>query len=687
MPNEVIDGGGNSCIGGRLAHFVSAWKNLTSDKFILDIVRGLRIKFDSSVVRYVRPPLKFNKDEDLIMKSEIQKLIAKGVIVPSQHEQGEVISNVFLRKKKDGKKYRMILNLKPLNEFIEYQHFKMDSFETAKHMILPGCYMASVDLSDAYFSVAIHKSHRKFMKFLYNGTLYEFIGMPQGLACAPRIFTKLLKPFYAEMGSKGHVCMGYIDDSLIIGCTYQNCLDSVTIMSHKLEELGFVLNKEKSIMKPVQSIEFLGYIFDSVQMNIALPASKVARITQLCQNLLKSDKCTIQTLSEVVGTMNAYCNAVEYGRIHCRNLEILKNEGLKQNSGSFEASVTLSDACRSDCQWWIDNAHKYKRSIDHGNPSIILYTDASTGGDNSVGGWGAKRGALTTGGQWSYEESHNNINVLEMFACYFGLKSLCKHDRRCHIQIMCDNTCAISYVNNMGGTKSLECNAIAQKIWKWAIETENWISVTYVPSADNEADESSRSFHDTTEWKLNEAVFQSICEILGHPDIDLFASRLNNQIDKYVSWGPDPSSFHVDAFSMEWANALFYIFPPFSLLMRVAQKIARDVTEAIVVFPNWRAQPWYVPLMNQLVEVPLVLPMMDRLLRLPYAPRKRHPLQIQLIACRLSGDPSKHADFLRRQSILSSNLGEVALKDNMTVILRSGLNIAQENTLIPFSRL
>ena len=53
----------------------------------------------------------------------------------------------------------------------------------------------------------------------------------------------------------------------------------------------------------------------------------------------------------------------------------------------------------------------------------------------------------------------------------------------------------------------------------------------------------------TTEWKLNEKVFTRICELFVHPDIDLFASRLNKQMTKYVSWFPEPEAMTSDAFS------------------------------------------------------------------------------------------------------------------------------------------
>ena len=50
----------------------------------------------------------------------------KGVISETTHCPGEYISTIFIRPKKDGG-FRLILNLKNLNEHVEYQHFKMDT--------------------------------------------------------------------------------------------------------------------------------------------------------------------------------------------------------------------------------------------------------------------------------------------------------------------------------------------------------------------------------------------------------------------------------------------------------------------------------------------------------------------------------------------------------------------------------
>ena len=51
--------------------------------------------------------------------------------------------------------------------------------------------MASIDLKDAFFSVPIRSTHRKYLKFTF-ADLLQFISMPNGYGPAMRVFVKYL---------------------------------------------------------------------------------------------------------------------------------------------------------------------------------------------------------------------------------------------------------------------------------------------------------------------------------------------------------------------------------------------------------------------------------------------------------------------------------------------------------------
>ena len=152
---------------------------------------------------------RFLKKERQIIDIQIQEFLQKGIISRSIFQEEQIISPIFLRPKPDGS-HRVIFNLKSLNDSVVYQHFKLDTLEKAIQLVRPGCYMASLDLKDAYFSVPIALEQQRYLKFLWRGVLYQFQCLPMGLTSSPRLFTKLLKPVFGHLRAQcGISCTGY----------------------------------------------------------------------------------------------------------------------------------------------------------------------------------------------------------------------------------------------------------------------------------------------------------------------------------------------------------------------------------------------------------------------------------------------------------------------------------------------
>ena len=91
----------------------------------------------------------------------------------------------------------------------------MDSLYTIIKLLAPNCFMASIDLKDAYYSVPIKASDRKLVSFKWKEQIYQFTCLPNGLSCAPRKFTKILKPVLAHLHTKGHISVAHLDDLLL----------------------------------------------------------------------------------------------------------------------------------------------------------------------------------------------------------------------------------------------------------------------------------------------------------------------------------------------------------------------------------------------------------------------------------------------------------------------------------------
>lgn len=108
----------------------------------------------------------FSAEENDTISKEVANLLEKAAIVETSHEPGEFISPVFIRLRKDGS-HKMILNLKNLNKHVQYNHLKMDTLQSVISLMMPYCFMASVDLKDAHYSVPIGVAHQKYLSPKY----------------------------------------------------------------------------------------------------------------------------------------------------------------------------------------------------------------------------------------------------------------------------------------------------------------------------------------------------------------------------------------------------------------------------------------------------------------------------------------------------------------------------------------
>ena len=179
----------------------------------------------------------------------------------------DYFSPIFLREKKENK-HRLILNLKELNRFAPHHHFKIYTLKSALNMTRKGCFIASIDLTDAYYSVPIKNSLQNFFAFQFQGKFYRYACLPNGLTSAPRLFTKIMNPVLSTLRKLGYNVMNYLDDVFICGDTFAEWRDVVLATENLLLKLRFSIHPKKSQLIPVQKIKYFGFLIDSVKIKI-----------------------------------------------------------------------------------------------------------------------------------------------------------------------------------------------------------------------------------------------------------------------------------------------------------------------------------------------------------------------------------------------------------------------------------
>ena len=615
---------------GRLSHFQTQWKNFASDQ-VLSWIGGVSIPFYQLPLQQHVPNQQISDSESKILSPLISELLRKGAIENCEHEQGEYISSFFAVQKSSGN-FRFVLNLKGLNKFVNAPHFKLSDFRTTMRLISSGDYMTSIDLKDAYYLLSVVESDRKYLRFQWKGELYQFTCIPFGLNCAPYIFTKIMRCAMEQIRSYNIVSQDYLDDILCVSNSYRSLATKTKFVISYLESLGFIINFQKSVIIPSQSISYLGFKLCSKTMTVSLPEEKVLKVRKRAKELLERKNCKVRELAKAIGLFVSTRYAVPYCLAYTKCLERCKFLCLN-GTQDYERIVSLGVEAKNELCWWSSTA-RFTSPIRSDSYHSTIYSDASKTG------WGAKCGSLSTHGWWNDEEKDSHINWLELKAALFGLQSFSRNLKDCQILLRIDNSTAISYINRMGGIKHSHLSRVSREIWNWCESRNIWIYASYIPSKQNsDADAESRLRWQNTEWELNEKCFSQIKKLWGPPDVDLFASRSNSKCKKFASWIQDPESSYVDAFTIDWQQfKLPYLFPPFNLVGRVIQKIKNDQVSVILVAPLWKTQSWF-PSFVELIHSHVLFGPEKELLLSPS--RSSHPLhrKLILVAALLSAKP------------------------------------------------
>ena len=309
-------------VAGSTKPHLDKWSEITSDPIILENIQGFRLEFDSTPKQNKIPrQYQFNTKHSDVIDLEISTLLEKDVIKEVFDISNHFISNIFLRPKPEGK-FRMIIDLSDLNENVTKHHFKMDHLETATDMMFPGAWLTSIDLKEAYYAIPLHEDDRKYICFQWNNRYFEFTCLPFGLSSTPWIYTKTLKPIYAEFHSRGFSGFGYIDDSFIIADSYEESLQATKYLCDLFSKLGFRVHPDKSKLIPSHKLTFLGYVLDTSKMSITPTEEKIQKVKDKISTLLNKEQPKIREVASLLGSLNDLCKAFEYGISHVKSLEI-----------------------------------------------------------------------------------------------------------------------------------------------------------------------------------------------------------------------------------------------------------------------------------------------------------------------------------------------------------------------------
>ena len=137
---------------------------------------------------------------------------------------------------------RGCVDLRKPNSCIWYKHFKMGRLHTIQQLIRRNDLITKVDLSDFYMHLLIGHADRRYMRFMWESKKYQCIGMPFGMAPAPRLATKMMAPVIRYLRSCGLRAAIYNNDLILLCRSYKESIAHTHVLVDTLHNLGFSIH-------------------------------------------------------------------------------------------------------------------------------------------------------------------------------------------------------------------------------------------------------------------------------------------------------------------------------------------------------------------------------------------------------------------------------------------------------------
>ena len=383
----------------------------------------------------------------------------------------------------------------------------------------------------------------------------------------------------------------YLDDWLLRSPNRTLLAQQTSWLVDIIRRVGFILNVEKSQLVPTQRLIHIGVEYHLDLGLMFPPMDRVRRFEGRISVLLNLRVSTAFFWLSLLGLLSSVTDVIPLGRLHLRPLQLYMLAHWAPASKNLKALIPVKhDLLDHHLRWWLDR--KCTRAgmlLDIPDAQAHLFTDASESG------WGAHLDTLQVSGQWSTRETLLHINHLEMLAVRNALLAFRDQLTGMTVQLMSDNASVVSYIRKQGGTVSVPLYLLAREVLLLARDAQITLQAKHIPGERNAlADLLSRMnkvVH--TEWTLHQSVVDSLCITWDKPNVDLFATRMNNRLPVFVSPMADPLALDVDAMSISWKGMYAYAFPPFVMLGRVLEKVQREhPCEMILIAPKWPNQSW-----------------------------------------------------------------------------------------------
>ena len=401
------------------------------------------IRHPEVIDKYLQDELECNRLVEVTPSESSVVHISRFGVIPKKHQPG---------------RWRLIVDLsspleRSVNDYIDPSLCSLSyaSVEDAAAFVLKagrGALLAKLDIKSAYRNIPIHPGDRHLLGMKWQDRVFIDTCLPFGLRSAPKIFNATADALEWIIANGGETVVEfivhYLDDFLFGGSpNSDSCRRSLHLALCICNLLGFPVMTEK-VFGPSAILEFLGFVIDTLAMEIRLPEEKLQHLKSLLRAWASRKSCTKRELLSLIGSLQHASAVVKPGRVFLRRMIDLSKRQMH-----LDATMRLNTEFRADLRWWATFIELWngvsiisalcRRPIDD-----WLTSDAS-------GSWGCgayfRRCWFNISWQACPSWTDMHIAVKELLPIVISCALWGQQMRNCHVCCRCDNAAVVSMIN------------------------------------------------------------------------------------------------------------------------------------------------------------------------------------------------------------------------------------------------
>ena len=460
---------------------------------------------------------------DSLIKSETQKGFLEGPFLKPPFARFRV-SPIGVAIGKYSGKPRLIVDLSSphdneehvsVNEMIDKDHcslsyVKIDDAIKIIQKLGKGTTMCKTDIADAFKLMPITPSQWHMYCIKWRQQYYFYTRLAFGCRSSPKIFDTLSKAicWIAEHNYGIKYILHLLDDFI----TFENPLlredGNMKLLYHIFNYLNVPMALHKT-HGPDTTMEYLGIILDSINLESRLPKDKLERINQFLQNFLQRKSCTKRELLQLLGHLNFASRVVIPGRSFVSHLI-----GLSTTVKALHHHVKINEECREDVRMWLyflsswNGVSVFYNTHSISSDDLNLFTDASL-----TIGFGGYFNGLWFSEAWPDDistyvplQSDETISIAfcELYPIVVAAKLWGHMWKRQRIVFLCDNMSTVAIIQK-GRSKSQHIMPLMRSLTMLSARHQFTFASVHLPRKFNElSDALSRlqidKFHHMAPW-------------------------------------------------------------------------------------------------------------------------------------------------------------------------------------------